>query len=76
MQSPSWNRRETGGVSAGVSRLSVLRRPLKEVKYQLEDVRDETLAVKQRSGERSEQNNTKTEQSRVWLKQNEEQKTV
>lgn len=63
-------------MSAGVSRLSVLRRPLKEVKYQLEDVRDETLAVKQRSGERSEQNNTKTEQSRVWLKQNEEQKTV
>ena len=42
MQSPSWNRREMGGVSAGVSRLSVLRRPLKEVKYQLEDVRDET----------------------------------
>lgn len=63
-------------MSAGVSRLSVLRRPLKEVKYELEDVRDETLAVKQRSGERSEQNNTKTEQSRVWLKQNEEQKTV
>ena len=44
----------------GVSRLSVLRRPLKEVISELEDVRDETQAAKQRSGERSEQNNRKT----------------
>lgn len=56
--------------------MSVLRRPLKEVTYELGDVRDETQAAKQRSGERSEQNNRKTEQSRVWLKQHEEQKTV
>lgn len=31
-----------GGMSAGVSRSSVLRRPLKEMTYELEDVRDET----------------------------------
>lgn len=42
MQSPSWKRRDMGGMSAGVSRSSVLRRPLKEMTYELEDVRDET----------------------------------
>ena len=39
---PSWKRRDMRGMSAGVPRSSVLRRPLKEMTYELEDVRDET----------------------------------